>query len=528
MQRRVEMHRLQELVRLHRMGSGAREVARLLGMSPNTERMYRLALHKLGLLHGPADELPALELLKTRVAEELPRKPVPQQTSSLESWLEKIEELWSKGAGPRAIYDALRLEDEDFRSSRATLSAVKRICARLKRVRGVLPEEVAIPVETTPGEVAQVDFGYVGFLFDPGSQTMRRAWVFVFVLGYSRHMVARIVFDQTTETWLRLHVEAFEELGGVVEVVVPDNLKAAVVRAAFGVRGTCALNRSYRELARHYGFKVDPTPPYAPKKKGKVESGVKYVKRNFFCGRTGQDASLVAPALERWVQEVAGTREHGTTRRRPLEVFRHLESSALKPLPARRFEPVVWKEATVHRDSHVVFDKRLYSVPWKLIGKSVWVRASASTVTVFHDDVRVATHERRGLGYRSTVDAHLPEHRADLRHRSRGYWEARAERIGPDTGCFIRNVFASDDVLHMLRPVQAIVTHLERFPQERAEAACRRASHFGTYSYQGVKNILLRALDLEPLPASGTTPAEENFRYARTASELLLGREQVS
>ncbi len=527
MQRRVDMDRLQELVRLHRMGTGDREVARLLGMSPNTERAYRLALEAAGLLLGPIPDLPTLERLKAAVEEQLPRKLPPQQVSSLEPWLLRIEEAWKKGAGPRAIYDELRLKDEGFIEARATLSAVKRVCARLKRARGVKPEDVAIPVETRPGEVAQVDFGYVGRLYDPRARVMRKAWVFLMVLGYSRHLFARIVFDQTTETWLRLHVEAFEELGGVVEVVVPDNLKAAVVRAAFGVDGPTALNRSYRELARHYGFKVDPTPVYDPGKKGKVESGVKYVKRNFFRSRAGGDADQVAAELQRWVYEIAGTREHGTTHRRPLHVFQELEQALLRALPPRRFEPVVWKEATVHRDSHVIFDRRLYSVPWKLIGKVVWVRATASTVAIFFDDARVATHDRRGSSHRSTVDAHLPEHRVDLRHRSRGYGEERADRVGPATGRFVREVFDSDDVLYLLRTVQAIVTHLERFPRERAEAASRRASHFGTFSYQGVKNILVRALDLEPLPAGAALPGspQESFRYARSAAELLHAKE---
>jgi transposase len=523
------MERLQELVRLHRMGSGGREVARLLGMSPNTERMYRLVLEAAGLLMGPVADIPTLEVLKAVVEDRLPRKPAPQQTSSLETWLPQIEELWKKGLGPRAIYDRLRLEDERFRESRATLSAVKRVCLRLKRARGVQPEDVAIPVETAPGEVAQVDFGYVGRLYDPRARVMRKAWVFVMVLGYSRHMFARLVFDQSAETWLRVHVEAFAELGGTVETVVPDNLKAAVIRAAFGVDGPTALNRSYRELARHYGFKVDPTPVYDPRKKGKVESGVKYVKSNGLKGRAGQDVDVVAPALQRWIYEIAGMREHGTTYRRPLEVFRDLEQAVLKPLPAHRFEMVVWKEATVHRDCHVIFDRRLYSVPWRLIDKVVWLRATASTVAIFFDDERVATHDRRGPGHRSTVDQHLPAHRADLRHRSRSYWELRADRIGPDTGRFVREVFDSDDVLYMLRAVQAIVTHLERFPRERAEAASRRARHFGTFSYQGVKNILVRALDLEPLPAGTALPGspQESFRYARSAAELLHRQEKT-
>ena len=137
---------------------------------------------------------------------------------------------------------------------------------------------------------------------------------------------------------LSIRNEAFEELGGVPEVVVPDNLKSAVVRAAFGVGGATALNRSYRELAKHFGFKVDPAPPYQPKKKGKVESAVKYVKRNFFPGQTERDIEVLAPRLARWVREIAGTREHGTTGKRPLEVFEHEERAVLKPLPAKRFE----------------------------------------------------------------------------------------------------------------------------------------------------------------------------------------------
>ena len=521
--RRADMDRLLELVRLHRMGSSSREVARLLKMGPNTERQYRLALEAANLLDGSASELPELDVLKAAIAEHLPRKQSPQQTSSIEEWTDRVTELQKSGLGPRGIYDRLRLDDERFRQIGASLSAVKRLCRRLERARGVRSEDVAIPVETRPGEVAQVDFGFVGWLYDPRTSVLRKAWVFVMVLGYSRHMFARIVFDQRVETWLRLHVEAFEELGGVVEVVVPDNLKAAVVRAAFGLLGTNALNRSYRELARHYGFKVDPTPVYDPCKKGKVESGVKYVKGNFFKGQQEKDADVVDAALSRWVYEIAGTREHGTTGRRPVEDFAQSERSTLQPLPAQRFVPVIWREATVHRDSHILFERRLYSVPWRLIGKTVWVKATPETIAIYWDDVRVATHERRGSGHRSTFDEHLPEHRVDLRHRSRSYWEQRADLLGPDVGHFVREVFDSDDVLLMLRPVQAIVTHLERFPVERAAAACRRASFYGNFSYHGVKNILLRALDFEPLPVAAAPESSppESFRFARSATELL-------
>jgi hypothetical protein len=170
----------------------------------------------------------------------------------------------------------------------------------------------------------------------------------------------------------------------------------------------------------------------------------------------------------------------------------------------------------------VNFDKRLYSVPWRLINQEVWVQATATTVAIYADDERVATHSRRGKQQRSTHDEHLPEGRAELRHRSRSYWEERADQMGPDVGSFVREVFDSDDVLLQLRAVQAIVAYLEKFPTERANAAARRARFYGSHSYQAVKNILLRALDLEPLPTSKASPMwADRPRFARDLTKLV-------
>src|SRR4029078_6823935 len=231
----------------------------------------------------------------------------------------------------------------------------------------------------------------------------------------------------------------------------------------------------------HYGFRVDPTPPRSPEKKGKVESGVQYVKNNFLRGRQDQGLGELNRELARWVQDIAGARVHGTTGHRPLEVFTAEEQAHFLPLPKRRYEAIVWERATVHADCHVHFERRLYSAPWRLINQEVWVRATPSSVAIYSlDDVRVATHARHGKKQRSTHDAHLPEGRAELRHRSQGYWEERAERVGTDVGVFVREVFESDDVLLQLRAVQAIVTYLEKFPAERANAAARRASFYGS------------------------------------------------
>ncbi|HXQ22293.1 MAG TPA: hypothetical protein VN812_11515, partial [Candidatus Acidoferrales bacterium] len=188
-QQRTEMDQLQELVRLHRMGTGYREIARLLGISPNTERQYREMLAAEGLLAGAVDALPALAELKAAVVKHVGEKRTPQQTSSVEQWSETVQAMMIKEATPQAIYDCLRLEHHEFTGS---LSAIKRLYARLRGTKAVEATDIAIPVVSAPGEIAQVDFGYVGKLYDPAQGVLRKAWVFVMVLTYSRHLFARV------------------------------------------------------------------------------------------------------------------------------------------------------------------------------------------------------------------------------------------------------------------------------------------------------------------------------------------------
>jgi transposase len=515
------MHRLQELVRLHRMGEGSRDMCRLLSMSPKTELKYRTALEAAGLLEGEATELPESGVLKAAVLAAHPKPKAKRVASSAEPWMAEIEKAFKADIGAKALWDKLKRTDASFTASYAS---VRRAYARLRKQRGVRAEDVVIPVETAPGDVAQVDFGEVKRLYDPATGRVRRAWFFAMVLGHSRHQFGKVVFDQKATTWVELHVEAFRFFGGVPRTIVPDNLKAAVIGAAFGAadRHELGLNRTYPELARHHGFKIDPAPVRAPKKKGKVESDIHYAKHNFFASTEAETLDEANAELRDWVMRTAGMRIHGTTGRRPLELFAE-EQPLLLPLPAVPYEPVVWREASVHRDSHIEFDRRLYSVPWRTVGQKVWVRAKKTSVYVYLDDVRIATHARRGPGRRSTDEAHLPEHRGDLRHRSVGYWLERAGRISAPVAAYMQEVMDSDDVLSKLRDVQAMVQYLEQFPIHRAEAACRRASFYANYSYQGLKGILTRALDLEPLPVAVDVGHGhlERPRFARSVAELL-------
>ncbi len=179
---RVDMHRLQDLVRLHRKGVAPTEIARVLRMSRKTERAYRRALKRAGLLEGAPEDVPPLEVLREAVERALPPQAAPQQESTAGVWRPRIAELVEKGKRPKVIYDVLcREQGKDFVAS---YDAVYRLVRRILRERGVRPEDVAIPIVVKPGLEAQVDFGYVGKILDPKTGRVRKTWIFVMTLAH--------------------------------------------------------------------------------------------------------------------------------------------------------------------------------------------------------------------------------------------------------------------------------------------------------------------------------------------------------
>jgi transposase len=191
-----------------------------------------------------------------------------------------------------------------------------------------------------------VDFGYLGISYDPDSERNRKTYLFSGRLRFSRLAYREIVFDQTGRTFFLCHIHSFEYFGGVPAKTVPDNLKAAVIRASFE---DPLVNRAYRELAEHHDFLIDPCAPYCARHKGGVESDVKYVKGNFWPifkerqrrkGRTIPYADELREELERWTQEVSEVRVVRGVGETPRLLFEEQERPALKPLPPTRWDPV--------------------------------------------------------------------------------------------------------------------------------------------------------------------------------------------
>lgn len=507
---RIDTMDIHELIRLFRAGASDRQIARLVGHNRRTVTRYRSWATKEGLLEG---ELPAVAELHRRLTTTLPTPVTPQQVSSVAPYAEEIAKLRARGIEIAAI--RARLEERHGQS--ISYSAVWRWVHRL----GPAPPEAMVRVEVAPGSEGQVDFGYGGLLLDPVSGKPRRSWVFVLVLSWSRHLYAELVFDQRVETWLLCHIHAFTFFGGVPERLVPDNLKAAIIRASF--RADPLAQRAYRELAEHYGFRIDPTPPRQPHLKGKVEQGgVHYVKRNFLAGRDPETSEQRNQRLRTWLLETAGARIHGTTKVPPLVRFREGEQPALLPLPRTPFDVAVWKQVRVYRDCYVVFAGSYYSAPYRLVGQTLWVRGGTRSVELYTTEHElIATHSRaQQPGERQTQLDHLPPSKVPGLVLSRESVQLQAHQIGPATAAVVQQLLEHRPE-DRLRSAGRLVRLAETYGRDRLEHACHRAQHFGETSYPAVKRILDAGLEGQPLAGAGSSSLPRVYTFVRQASEFV-------
>jgi hypothetical protein len=376
------------------------------------------------------------------------------------------------------------------------------------------PERVTVRrPPATLGEAVEIDFGVLGMWQDPRTGRRRRLWAFVMVLAASRHMFVRPVWSLDLKAWIRCHVEAFEFYGAVPRRWVLDNLKDGVVRASLY---DPLLNRTYAELAQHYGALVDPCRSEKPRDKPVVERMVPYVRDSFWSGRRFASFEEIVSAAPVWCREVAGVRQHRTLRARPLDVF-ELEQKAMLPMPSGRFEVVSWHRARVQRDIHLNCVGALYSVPWRHVGRWLQVRLGENTVEVFDGEELVKVHPRVPAGERQTDWSDYPPHKAAFFVRNQAWCRQQAELLGPHVSQVVQALL-SDGALHHLRQVQGILRLAELYPTERLEAACRLAAA-ADGQYVTVRNLLRSGRDQLQLHVIA--------ERADTAPAFLHGREAV-
>ena len=369
------------------------------------------------------------------------------------------------------------------------------------------------------GEKSFVDYaGKRPGITDPTTGEWRPVELFVMVLGASSYTYAEATRTQQLADWIASHTRAFAFFGGVPTAVVPDQLKSGVTLPC---RYEPGIQRTYAELATHYGTTILPARPAKPRDKAKVEVAVQVAER-WIIARLRHETFFTLAALNARIAELLVAlnakpmRHYGGASRRDL--FGRLDQPALRPLPPIPFEYAEWTRARVNIDYHISVDGHAYSVPHALTHEQVEARLTATTVEVFHQGERVASHLRSRLpGGFTTLAAHMPK--AHQRHRewSPSRFLRWATTIGPQTAALVTAILADRPHPEQgYRSCLGILRLAKRYDPARLEAACTRALAAGARSYRHVDAILKRGLDrAAALPAANPPAppvAHENVR----------------
>ena len=411
---------------------------------------------------------------------------------AIEAHRDYIDAQLKEGVTAATIHQRLR----DERGLEASVASLRRW------VRANLPEEarreqvrVLRPDAVEPGSEAQVDYGKLGMWADPDSGRRRAVWAFSMVLACSRHMFVRPVLTMDQQAWTQAHVDAFAFFGGAPARLVPDNLKTGVTRPDLY---DPKLNRSYGELAEHYGVLVDPARSRKPKDKPRVERPMPYVRDWFWRGREFTCLAQMQAAAVAWCDEVAGTRAHrALDGAAPAAVFAAVEQAALLPLPARPFELAAWSRPKVGPDIHARVGKTLYSLPWRLIGQHVDARATAHTVQFYCDGVLVKTHIAKPRGKQTDYQDYPPEKIA-FHMRTPTWCREQATEVGPACRQVVEELLEVN-ALFRLRAAQGVLGLADKHGPVRLEAACASAVEVGDPSYRTIKGILAAGTEARPV-----------------------------
>lgn len=491
------MRKIRDILRLHAEHDlTGRQIARSLGLSHSTVLSVLHRAEVLGLRWPLPDDVdePALEA----------RLYPPNHGRSLlrpePAWEEIHRELRRKGVTLRLLWQEYRRDhpEEGYQYSR--------FCERYRRWEEKL--DVVLRQPHRAGEKMFVDFaGPTVPIVDQMSGQIHEASIFVAALGASNFTYLEGTLAQDLPSWIGAHCRAFEFFGGAAQLVVPDNPKTAVTRAC---RYEPGLNRTYEEMAAHYGTVILPARPRKPRDRAKVESAVQVVERwvlaplrhrTFFSlAELNQELAVLRDRLnDTPFQKLPGTRR---------ALFETLDRPALRPLPPQRYELAQWRTARVNLDYHCEIARGYYSVPYQLVHEAVDVRLTMSTVEIFSKGRRVASHARcTDLGqYRTN-----PEHRP-ASHRKHLEWTPSrlvrwAETNGTHTGALVRALLAAKPHPEQgYRACLGLIRLGKRYSAERLDAACQRALVIGAISYRSVKSILEAGLDHRPLDVQEVLP----------------------
>jgi transposase len=361
---------------MHRKGISISEIARQTGHDRKTVRK---------VIQG--------QLTPTR------RQPQQPRARKIDPYTDYLQRRMAEG-----VYNARKLYREIH--ARGYPGGLTQVILYIQPFRPPQREAATVRFETEPGQQAQVDWGSCGYIDVQGRR--KTLYCFVMTLGWSRTMYGEFTTKGDTGSFIRCHQHAFAYFGGVPREVLHDNLKSAVIER--DVDGTLRFNARYLDFALAMGFTPRPHQPYRPQTKGKVESGVRYVKGNFWVGLHFIDVDDINLQARVWLDTVANPRVHGTTGETP---FSRLPYEHLQPLPAQRFDTSSISYRQVGRDCLVSYQRNAYSVPAAYARQTVMVKETEDrrVVIVSAEGEVLAAHRLLRGHHQWSVD---PAHYAGL------------------------------------------------------------------------------------------------------------------
>ena len=497
------MRQLRHLLRLAHSGASSREMARTLGLARSTVQENLKRAEDAGLRWPLPGDLTD-DVLEHRlfshagVKSGARRRPEP-------NWGSLVVEMKKPGVTMQILW-------EEYRAVHAGGYGYSRFCELFRGFEQRLSPSMR--QEHAAGDKVFVDYsGKKIAIVDAQTGEIREAEIFVAVLGASGFTYAEATWTQTLADWIGAHVRMFRFYGGVMRLIVPDNLKSGINKSNFYDPD---INRSYGMMAAHYGTGVLPARPRRPKDKAKVENGVRFAQmcilgrlrhQRFFS--LAEANAAIGGALDRINDHQI--RRLATTRRK---LFETVERSALAPLPVDDYEFAEWRFARVSLDYHIEYESFFYSVPHSLIREQVDVRATDRTIEIFHRGKRVAAHQRRYGGRRHGTD---PDHMPSS-HRRYAEWTPErfrrwAASIGPNTEGLIVAILANRPHPEQgFRTCLGVLRLYRDLDPARAETVSARALQIGALTYKSIASIIANRLTDSPAKPSAAVVDHANLR----------------
>lgn len=511
--RELTMIEVKEVLRRRQAGHSLRDIARETGLDRKTVRRYFAAADGLAV----SVEETVDEVVVHGVAQTVQTRPVAEPSPArvaLEPHRERIA-AWLMGKPAlrlSKVHTLLQREGVDVKY--ATL----RRWARDELGWGKRAPTVRVD-DTAAGEEAQVDFALMGPLMDAGEGRVRKLWVLIVTLSFSRYQFVWPTFEQTTSAVCEGLDAAWRFFGGVPSRILPDNASSMVRRAH---PTDALLVASFSDYMQARNLFADTARVRSPKDKPRVENQVAYVRESWWSGERFVDLQDARDKARAWCLDVAGARVHGTTREVPREVFERVEKARLQAPPTDTFDVPIWAEAKVHPDHHVQVAKSLYSLPTKYIGRQVRVRADSTTVRIYLGAELIKTHPRVAKGKRSTDRADYPAHAAAPAMRSVDGLRAEARKCGASVGEFADRLLEGPLPWTRMRQGYALVRYCAVYGNERVDAVCKRALDFDVIDVPRIGGMLKRAMQTEEQATSSgvLTPISSSPRFARSAESF--------